>query len=86
MSDSHEERRIRQLVRRLEDRLYTTQVLAELLLKNADRRPSDLGPYLNDHQEGCLMDAVIHLSRSNHDDFLKLVDLTRLPSGLYEQR
>lgn len=35
--------------------------------------------YLNDYRAGALMDAVIHLSRANFDDFCRLADLAGLP-------
>ncbi|WP_028630086.1 hypothetical protein [Metapseudomonas resinovorans] len=81
MSASHEERRVQRLVQRLEARLHTTQVIAEVLMDNAALRDGDPGPYLNEYREGALLDAVIHLSRSSHEDFCQLVEMVKLPIG-----
>ncbi|WP_271408371.1 hypothetical protein [Pseudomonas sp. Q1-7] len=76
-----DERRLQELVQRLEARLHSTLVIAEVLLDNAALRDGVPGPYLNDYREGALLDAVIHLSRSSHEDFCRLVKMAKLPIG-----
>ncbi len=78
---SHDQRRLQQLVERLDARLHTTQVIAEIILENTALREGIPGSYLDGYREGALMDAVIHLSRSNHEDFCRLVELAGLPAG-----
>lgn len=74
-----EQRRIKELAERLETRVHTTQVISEIILDNAARREGIPGPYLNGYREGALMDAVVHLSRSNFDDFCRLAELVGVP-------
>ncbi|MDH4557711.1 hypothetical protein E8F11_21460 [Pseudomonas sp. BN417] len=81
MTANHEQRRLQQLVQRLDARLHTTQVIAEVILENAALRDGIPGPFLDGYREGALMDAVIHLSRSNYEDFGRLVQLEKLPLG-----
>jgi hypothetical protein len=81
MSIDFEQRRLRQLLDRLDSRLHTVQVLAEVILDNAALREGIPGPYLDNIRESALMDAVIHLSRSNLEDFWQLVKLEQLPLG-----
>lgn len=78
---AHDERRLQELVKRLEARLHTTLVIAEVLMDNSALRDGDPGPYLNDYREGALLDAVIHLSRSSHEDFCRLLEMVKLPVG-----
>jgi len=35
--------------------------------------------YLSRYREGALMDAMVHLSRNNYEDFCKLAELAQLP-------
>ncbi|MOA40177.1 hypothetical protein D3C78_1620230 [compost metagenome] len=79
MSENLEERRLRELVDRLDARLGIVQVLAEILLDNAALRPSIPGPYLDDYREGILMEAVVHLARNNQEDFWQLAKREKLP-------
>ena len=81
MSIDFEQSRRRELVDRLDSRLHTVQVLAEVILDNAGLREGISGPYLNNIREGALMDAVIHLSRRNLEDFWQLVKMEQLPLG-----
>ncbi|MDH4557867.1 hypothetical protein E8F11_22290 [Pseudomonas sp. BN417] len=81
MSIDFEQRRLRELLDRLDSRLQTVQMLAEVILDNAALREGIPGPYLNNIRESALMDAVIHLSRSNLEDFWQLVKLEQLPLG-----
>lgn len=78
---AHGERRLPELVQQLEARLHSTQVIAEVLMDNAALRDGVPGPYLNVYREGALLDAVIHLSRSSHEDFCRLVKMAKLPIG-----
>ena len=52
MSDDLDERRLWELVNRLDSRLNTVQVLAEVLLDNAAMREGIPGPYLDNLREG----------------------------------
>ncbi|MFC5697217.1 hypothetical protein ACFPU0_16810 [Pseudomonas sp. GCM10022186] len=81
MSIDLEQRRLRELLDRLDSRLQTVQLLAEVILDNAALREGIPGPYLDNIRESALMDAVIHLSRSNLEDFWQLVKLEKLPLG-----
>ena len=81
MSIDLEQRRLRELLDRLDSRLQTVQLLAEVILDNAALREGIPGPYLDNIRESALMDAVIHLSRSNLEDFWLLVKLEKLPLG-----
>ncbi|MFZ6049852.1 hypothetical protein ACFW0H_27475 [Pseudomonas sp. CR3202] len=81
MSVDFEQRRLRELLDRLDSRLHTVQMLAEVILDNAALREGIPGPYLDNIRESALMDAVIHLSRSNLEDFWQLVKLEQLPLG-----
>ncbi|WP_044871740.1 hypothetical protein [Pseudomonas sp. LFM046] len=81
MSVDFEQRRLRELLDRLDSRLHSVQVLAEVILDNAGLREGIPGPYLDNIREGTLMDAVVHLSRSNLEDFWQLVKLEQLPLG-----
>jgi hypothetical protein len=76
---THEQRRIKELADRLEARLHTTQVIAEIVQDNAALREGTPGPYLNQYREGALMDALVHLSRASFDDFCSLADLVEVP-------
>ncbi|WP_044874039.1 hypothetical protein [Pseudomonas sp. LFM046] len=76
---THDQRRLKELADRLEARLHTTQVIAEIILENATLRECVPGPYFDGYREGALMDAVVHLSRSNFDDFCRLAELAVLP-------
>ncbi|EQM68584.1 hypothetical protein ACSC9U_12950 [Pseudomonas solani] len=79
MNSDLEHRRLHQLADRLESRLNTVQVLAEVILDNAAMREGIPGPYLDDVREAALMEAVIHLSRSNQEDFQHVAKLAQLP-------
>ncbi|MBB4820645.1 hypothetical protein PSGK_04530 [Pseudomonas solani] len=79
MNSDLEHRRLHELVDRLESRLNTVQVLAEVILDNAAMREGIPGPYLDDLREGALMDAMIHLCRSNQEDFQHVAKLAQLP-------
>ncbi|MDT4838720.1 hypothetical protein FQZ97_724850 [compost metagenome] len=79
MSDDLDERRLWELVNRLDSRLNTVRVLAEVLLDNAAMREGIPGPYLDNVREGALMEAVIGLSRSNQKDFWRLAKREKLP-------
>ncbi|BAN48064.1 hypothetical protein [Metapseudomonas resinovorans] len=79
MSEELSERRLRELVNRLDSRLHTVQVLAEVLLDNAGLRPCIPGPYLNEYREGAVMEAVILLSRSSQEDFWQLAKSEKWP-------
>ncbi|MCY1300403.1 hypothetical protein D3C76_1595490 [compost metagenome] len=81
MSIDHEQWQLQQLVDRLDARLHTTQVIAEVIMENSALRDGIPGPFLNDYKEGALLDAVIHLSRSNYEDFCRLVRMGKLPLG-----
>ena len=81
MSIDFEQSRRRELVDRLDSRLHMVQVLAEVILDNAGLREGISGPYLDNIREGALMDAVIHLSRRNLEDFWQLVKMEQLPLG-----
>lgn len=74
-----EQKQLKELADRLESRLHTTTVLAEIVLDNDAMRDGTPGPYLDDYRAGALMDAVIQLSRANFDDFCRLADLAGLP-------
>ncbi|CAN7277156.1 hypothetical protein LJR232_001243 [Aquipseudomonas alcaligenes] len=76
----YKEQRIQQLVDHLDTRLHTTQVMAELLLDFAALRDGADYSYLSRYREGALMDAMVHLSRSNYEDFCRLVELAKLPA------
>ncbi|AOE83968.1 hypothetical protein [Pseudomonas sp. TCU-HL1] len=82
MSIDLEERRLRGLVDRLDSRLHTVQMLAEIALDNAALREGIPGPYLDNIKESALVDALIHLSRSNLEDFWQLVKMEELPLGV----
>ncbi|BAN47947.1 hypothetical protein [Metapseudomonas resinovorans] len=82
MTEELEERRLRELVNRLDSRLEIVQVLAEILLDNATLRPCVPGAYLNYYREGMLMEAVIHLARSNQEDFGQLMKRPEIAVGL----
>lgn len=58
MNSDLEHRRLHQLADRLESRLNTVQVLAEVILDNAAMREGIPGPYLDDVRETALMDAL----------------------------
>ncbi|WP_374981437.1 hypothetical protein PSGK_10695 [Pseudomonas solani] len=75
----YKEQRIQQLVDHLDTRLHTNQVMAELLLDFAALRDGADYPYLSRYREGALMDAMVHLSRNNYEDFCKLAELAQLP-------
>lgn len=77
---NHEQLHVQQLVDHLDTRLHTTQVMAELLLDFAALRDGADYSYLSRYREGALMDAMVHLSRSNYQDFCKLVELAKLPA------
>ncbi|BAN47100.1 hypothetical protein [Metapseudomonas resinovorans] len=79
MSEDLDERRLWELVNRLDSRLNTVRVLAEVLLDNAAMREGIPGPYLDNVKESALMEAVIYLSRSNEKDFLRLAKMEKLP-------
>ncbi|BAN48137.1 hypothetical protein [Metapseudomonas resinovorans] len=79
MNEDVEERRLWELVNRLDSRLNTVQVLAEVLLDNTAMREGIPGPYLDDVREGAVMEAVIYLSRSNQEDFTRLAKMAKLP-------
>ncbi|BAN49628.1 hypothetical protein [Metapseudomonas resinovorans] len=79
MSDDLDERRLWELVNRLDSRLNTVRVLAEVLLDNAAMREGIPGPYLDNVKESALMEALIYLSRSNEKDFLRLAKMQQLP-------
>jgi hypothetical protein len=79
MSEDMEERCLRELVKRLDSRLHTVQMLAEIVLDNAAMRPGIPGPYLDDIKESALMEAMIHLSRNNLEDFWQLAKMEQLP-------
>lgn len=82
MSDiTHEQRRPQQLVQGLDARLHTTLVIAEVILENVSLHDRVPGAFLDGYREGALMDAVIHLSRSNYEDYLRLVEMVRLSLG-----
>ncbi|WP_044872948.1 hypothetical protein [Pseudomonas sp. LFM046] len=81
MTAHHEQWRLEQWVQRLDARLHTTQVIAEIILENAALREGIPAPFPNDYKEGALMDAVVHLSRSNYEDFCRLVQMEELPLG-----
>jgi hypothetical protein len=75
----YKEQRIQQLVDHLDTRLHTTQVISELLLDFAALRDGADYSYLSRYREGALMDAMVHLSRNNYEDFCKLAELAQLP-------
>ncbi|BAN48669.1 hypothetical protein [Metapseudomonas resinovorans] len=79
MNEDLDERRLWELVNRLDSRLNTVRVLAEVLLDNAAMREGIPGPYLDNIKEEALMEAVIYLSRSNEKDFLRLAKMAKLP-------
>lgn len=82
MSDiTHEQRRLQELVQRLDARLHSTLVISEVILENVAMHDCVPGPFLDGYREGALMDAVIHLSRSNYEDYLRLVEMVGLPLG-----
>ncbi|WP_271105793.1 hypothetical protein [Pseudomonas tohonis] len=82
MSDiTHEQRRLQELVQRLDARLHSTLVISEVILENVSLHDGVPGPFLDGYREGALMDAVIHLSRSNYEDYLRLVEMVGLPLG-----
>ncbi|MDT4845981.1 hypothetical protein FQZ97_799840 [compost metagenome] len=81
MNEAHEQRRLHELLDRLDSRLHTVQVLAEIIQDNSALREGVPGPYLDNVREGALVDAVIHLSRRNLEDFWQLVKLEKLPLG-----
>ena len=81
MSIDFEQRRLRELLDRLDSRLHTVQVLAEIIQDNLALREGIPGPYLDNVREGALVDAVIHLSRRNLEDFWQLVKMKQLPLG-----
>ncbi|MCY1551146.1 hypothetical protein D9M68_874560 [compost metagenome] len=56
-------------------------MLAEVIQDNSALRKGIPGPYLDSVREGALVDAVIHLSRRNLEDFWQLVKLEKLPLG-----
>lgn len=74
-----EQRRLHELLNRLGSRLHTEQLLAEIIQDNSALRESIPGPYLDNVREGELVDAVIHLSRRNLEDFWQLVKIEQLP-------
>lgn len=76
---TYEQKQLKELADRLEARMHTTTVLAEIVLDNDAMRGGEPGPYLNEYRAGALMDAVIHLSRANFDDFCRLADLAGVP-------
>jgi hypothetical protein len=76
-----EQRRLDELLDRLDLRLKRVQVLAEIIQDNLALRKGIPGPYLDNVREGALVDAVIHLSRRNLEDFWQLVKLEQLPLG-----
>lgn len=79
MNSDLEHRRLHQLADRLESRLNTVRVLAEIILDNAAMREGIPGPYLDDLREAALMDALIHLARNNQEDFQHVAKLAQLP-------
>ncbi|WP_285962455.1 hypothetical protein [Pseudomonas tohonis] len=76
---NHDQLQIQQLGDQLDTRLHTTQVMAELLLDYAALRDGADYSYLSRYREGALMDAMVHLSRNNYEDFCKLAELAQLP-------
>lgn len=77
LSLNHQQRRLRELRERLESRLHTVQVIAEIILDNAAFREGFPGPWFGEYREGALMDAVVQLSRSNLEDFSRLLEMQR---------
>ncbi|BCG23253.1 hypothetical protein thsps21_27180 [Pseudomonas sp. No.21] len=78
MSQEVAERRLRQLVDRMESRLNTVHVIAEIIRDNAGLREGIPGPYLDEVGEGALMDAMVDLCRSNQQEFWQLMKLEQL--------
>ena len=81
MNETQEQRRLRELLDRLDSWLHRVQVLAEIIQDNSAMREGIPGPYLDNVREGALVDAVIHLSRRNQEDFWQLVRMEKLPLG-----
>lgn len=52
-----------------------------MILENVSLHDGVPGPFLDGYREGALMDAVIHLSRSNYEGYLRLVEVVGLPLG-----
>lgn len=56
---TYEQKQLKELADRLEARLHTTTVLAEIVLDNDAMRDGEHGPYLNDYRAGALMDSTL---------------------------
>ncbi|WP_232104274.1 hypothetical protein [Metapseudomonas otitidis] len=54
-----------------------------MILENVAMHDCVPGSFLDSYREGALMDAVIHLSRSNYEDHLRLVEMVRLSLGCW---
>ncbi|MGX5727834.1 hypothetical protein ACWKWZ_22605 [Metapseudomonas otitidis] len=82
MSDiTHEQLCLQQLFQGLDARLHTTLEIAEVILENVFLQDGVPGPFLDGYREGALMGALIHLSRNNYEDYLRLVEMVGLPLG-----
>lgn len=78
MSKNRADQRLRELVDRLDSRLNTVHVIAEIIQDNAGLREGVPGPYLDEVKEGALMDAMVDLCRSNQQEFWQLMKLEQL--------
>lgn len=75
---THEQRRLQELVQRLDARLHSTLVISEVILENVSLHDCVPGPFLDGYREGT-GDPL--LSRSNYENYLRLVEMVGLLRG-----